>query len=63
MLTGTASSQLGPQALEGGQTGVLEVEALQPVCMETMQEGGRLSRFLIRENGVILAVGFVRERL
>jgi elongation factor 1-alpha len=52
-----------PTEVKMGQICICEVEALKPFVGETIHEAPRLSRFLVRENRLIVAMGFIRAAL
>ena len=45
------------------QTCVLEMTALRPFAGDTIHDNPRLSRFLIKENRIVVAIGFIRRKL
>lgn len=57
------SIETSPSEARPLQTCVLEFEAQRPFVAETVHESPRLSRFLIVENRVVVALGFVRRKL
>ena len=50
-----------PVEVKAGQTVVCEMVALRPFAAETIHDMPRLSRFLIKENRTITAIGFIRR--
>jgi translation elongation factor EF-1alpha len=57
------SIESNPSEARPLQTCVLQLQAERPFVAETVHESPRLSRFLIVENRVVVALGFVRRKL
>lgn len=52
-----------PREVKMGQICICEVEALKAFVGETIHESPRLSRFLVRENRLVVAMGFIRAAI
>jgi translation elongation factor EF-1alpha len=50
-----------PTSVKVGQTVVCEMTALRPFAAETIHDMPRLSRFMIKENRTVMAIGFIRR--
>jgi translation elongation factor EF-1alpha len=53
--------ETAPSEVRKNQIGVLELRALRPFAGETIHSMPKLSRFIIKMNRVIVAVGFIRS--
>jgi translation elongation factor EF-1alpha len=53
--------ETNPTAVKAGQTVVCEMQSLRPFAAETIHDMPRLSRFLIKEDRAITAIGFIRR--
>lgn len=45
------------------QTVIVEMKAARPFAGDTIHDNPRLSRFLIKENRVVVALGFIRRKI
>ncbi len=52
-----------PTEIQPSQTCILEMEAERVFAADTVHENPRLSRFIIKENRHVVALGFIRRKL
>ena len=52
-----------PTEIQPSQTCIVEMKATRPFAGDTFHDNPRLSRFLIKENRIIVAIGFIKRRL
>jgi translation elongation factor EF-1alpha len=55
--------ETSPTETKAGQTVVCELLALRPFVAETIHDMPKLSRFIIKENRVIVGIGFIKRIL
>ena len=54
-------TETNPSEVKAGQTVVCEMKSLRPFAAETIHDMPRLSRFLIKQDRAIAAIGFIRR--
>ena len=55
------TTQEQPKSLKTGDSALVKIQPLRPLCIEAFQEYPELGRFALRDMGTTIAAGVVKE--